>query len=126
MIVAISHGEVLVEKRPPSGVWGGLWSLPEAPADADPAKWATGSLGLRVEGVEKLEPFTHAFTHFTLAVTPWLVRVKSSQKEASESLAMWLPLLEAATAALPAPVKSLLLRLRDATPRKRARSRRSG
>ena len=31
MLVVLSRGEVLLEKRPPTGIWGGLWSLPEAP-----------------------------------------------------------------------------------------------
>jgi A/G-specific adenine glycosylase len=111
MIVAVSRGEVLLQKRPPAGIWGGLWSLPEAPEAADPAAWAKGRLGLRVQDVAKLEPFTHAFTHFTLAVTPWLVRVKGAHDAAGEGSAIWLALHEAGTAALPAPVKSLLARV---------------
>ena len=127
MLVAISHDEVLVVKRPPSGIWGGLWSLPEAPAGTDPAAWVAKKLGLRVEGVDALEPFTHAFTHFTLAVTPWLVRVKGSRPAAGEAFAMWLPLQEAGTAALPAPVKSLLARIpRGGRAPSRARGRGGG
>jgi A/G-specific adenine glycosylase len=116
MLVVVSGGEVLVEKRPPSGIWGGLWSLPEAPSDADPAAWAANTLGLRVGGVEALERFAHAFTHFTLEVTPWLVRAKGGAHAAGEAFAMWLPLQEAAAAALPAPVKKLLAGL--AAPRR--------
>ena len=111
MLVIVSRGEVLVEKRPSPGIWGGLWSLPEAPADADPAAWAAQTLGLRVEGVDALEPFTHAFTHFTLGVTPWLVRVTGALPEAREPFATWLALQEAPAAALPAPVKRLIARL---------------
>jgi A/G-specific adenine glycosylase len=127
MIIAVSHDEVLLEKRPPSGIWGGLWSLPEAPAGSDPAAWVAKTLGLRVEGVDALEPFMHAFTHFTLAVTPWLVRVKDSRQSAGEANAIWLPLQEAGTAALPAPVKSLLARIpRAACAPSRVRGRGDG
>src|SRR5262249_22238367 len=59
MLLAIDRGEVLLEKRPPNGIWGGLWSLPECDEGDVP------------RGSERLEPFTHTFTHFTLAVTPW-------------------------------------------------------
>lgn len=112
MLAVVSRGEVLVEKRPPSGIWGGLWSLPEAPAGADPAGTVEEAYGLRVEAVEALEPFTHAFTHFTLAVTPWLVTVKGAARAGAEPAAMWLPLQEAGGAALPAPIKKLLAGLK--------------
>ena len=35
-VLLIEHGgEMLFERRPPVGIWGGLWSLPELPLDAD-------------------------------------------------------------------------------------------
>ena len=110
MMVVVSRGEVLVEKRPPSGIWGGLWSLPEAPAETDPAAWVARALGLRAASVDALAPFTHPFTHFTLEVTPWLVRIKRPAKSAAQPRAVWLQLQEAQAAALPAPVKRLLAR----------------
>jgi len=110
MIVAVSRGEVLLEKRPPDGIWGGLWSLPEMPAEADPKAWSHEELGLAVRAVEPLPPFSHAFTHFTLAVAPWLVRVRHGTKR-RQGPRLWLPLQEAGAAALPAPVKALLGRL---------------
>jgi A/G-specific adenine glycosylase len=115
MLLAIVSGdEVLVEKRPPAGIWGGLWSLPEAPADADPARWVRRQWGLRVRAVEALEPFSHAFTHFTLDARPWLVRASGEPRDGGATRVAWLPLSEAAEAALPAPVKRLLSGLRGA------------
>ncbi len=121
-LAIVSGGEVLVEKRPSPGIWGGLWSLPEAPPDADPARWVEEHWGLAVEGVEALAPFSHAFTHFTLEATPWLVKAKAGAMAAREPLTAWLPLQEAAGAALPAPVKKLLASLRPA-PSRRASAR---
>jgi A/G-specific adenine glycosylase len=111
MLAVVSRGEVLVEKRPATGIWGGLWSLPEAPEDADPADWVERAFGLAVDAVEPLEPFTHAFTHFTLEVRPWLVTVKGAARAAREPFATWLAIQEAPAAALPAPVKKLIARL---------------
>ena len=111
MLVIVSRGEVLVEKRPAAGIWGGLWSLPEVPVGIDPARRVRRDYGLRVEAVEELEPFRHAFTHFTLAVRPWLVRAKGDLAQAREPGAMWLALQDAQDAGLPAPVKRLLARL---------------
>jgi len=107
MLVAISRGEVLLEKRPPSGIWGGLWSLPEAPVDADPAR-AIRDWGITPAQVSPLEPFEHAFTHFTLEVAPYRIDVRKVQPLASDRGATWLPLSDLAGAALPSPVRKLL------------------
>jgi A/G-specific adenine glycosylase len=108
MLVIVSGGEVLLEKRPPSGIWGGLWSLPEAPARARPSQAALRVWGLEMTRAEKLEAFEHAFSHFTLEVTPWRVDVKHGARVAGDRPTTWLALSETASAALPAPVKSLL------------------
>jgi A/G-specific adenine glycosylase len=111
MLVVLSHGEVLLEKRPPSGIWGGLWSLPEIDAGADPAGSLRREWGLAARSAEALPPFEHAFTHFTLEVTPWLLRPKRVVALARGRAASWLPLSELAGAALPSPVKSLLRKI---------------
>ena len=111
MLVIVSNGEVLLEKRPPSGIWGGLWSLPEAPARTKPGQVALRAWGLEVVRARKLEAFEHAFTHYTLEVTPWRVDVKRGARIAGERAATWLALSETSTAALPAPVKTLLAKL---------------
>ncbi|HEX5129055.1 MAG TPA: NUDIX domain-containing protein, partial [Usitatibacter sp.] len=108
MLVVLSRGEVLVEKRPPSGIWGGLWSLPEADVAADPARTLRSEWGLAASSAEALPPFEHAFTHFTLEVTPWLLRPRTPAVLVQERQATWLPLSDLAGAALPSPVKKLL------------------
>ena len=114
MLVVVSGGEVLLEKRPGSGIWGGLWSLPEAPPSVDPVAHAAKSLGIRAVAAEALPPFRHAFTHFTLAVTPWLLRAGRKAARAGEpSGSTWLALEDAPSAALPSSVKRLLASLAD-------------
>ena len=94
MLVAINRGEVLLEKRPSRGIWGGLWSLPECAPGEVP------------RGAEPLPPFTHAFTHFTLEVAPWRVRDVPNAREPL----IWLAIADLEGAALPSPVKKLLRR----------------
>ena len=74
-------GRVLVERRPPSGIWGGLWSFPEASADLDlesaaAAAAAARCLRLRPGRVRALAPVEHGFTHFRLRATPVVVSVE--------------------------------------------------
>ena len=108
MLVVVSKGEVLLEKRPASGIWGGLWSLPEAPADETPVAVLERDWGLTASHVEALEPFEHAFTHFTLEVAPWRVRLGKASRIAQGRPAMWMALGDIEGAALPSPVKKLL------------------
>ncbi len=108
MLVVISRGEVLLEKRPPSGIWGGLWSLPEADTADALEKVLARDWGIDAARLERLEPFEHAFTHFTLEVEPWRVRIAKSTRVAEGKSAIWMPLSDVAGAALPAPVKKLL------------------
>lgn len=115
MLVVLSRGEVLLEKRPMSGIWGGLWSLPEFPIDGEPAAACESDWGLRCETASPLPPFEHAFTHFTLEVAPWKVELAGKPASAFERAATWLPLDELNGAALPSPIRKLLVSLRAAS-----------
>ena len=114
MLVVVSRGEVLLEKRPPSGIWGGLWSLPEAPDAQSVPGVAERDWGIKAERVEPLQDFEHAFTHFTLRVSPCRVHAGRKCTIAANRAATWLALTEIEGAALPSPVRKLLRRLASA------------
>lgn len=111
MLVVMQGGEVLLEKRAPTGIWGGLWSLPEAGADEAPAAALQRDWGLAASDAQPLPPFAHAFTHFTLEVAPWRIKLARGAKLTESRPAMWLPLSDVKGAALPSPVKKLLTSL---------------
>ncbi len=112
MLVVVSRGEVLLEKRPSRGIWGGLWSLPEADAAERPEAALARDWGIEAASVEPLEPFEHAFTHFTLVVAPWRIRVRTGTRVGEGKNAAWLALSDLAGAALPSPVRKLLSEIR--------------
>jgi A/G-specific adenine glycosylase len=117
-LVALAGGAVLVEKRPAPGIWGGLWSFPELPEGGDPRD-ACARLGIAACTPRALPPVTHAFTHFTLRATPWLVEVGRRRTLRADRERQWLLLAESAGAALPAPVKRFLATLAP-TPARRS------
>ena len=110
MLVVLSRGEVLLQKRAPTGIWGGLWSLPEVQPDADPAAALREGYGIEAASIEAMEPFEHAFTHFTLEVSPWRIQARRAPAIAAEKGATWLALDDLAGCALPSPVRRLLAR----------------
>jgi A/G-specific adenine glycosylase len=114
LLAVILRGEVLLEKRPSPGIWGGLWSLPEMPVNARPAEFLRKRFGIQVARLRRLERFEHAFTHFTLEITAWEVQAKAPASRSSalgEHRCLWLALDDVGQAALPAPIRRLLGRL---------------
>lgn len=108
MLMLLRGNEILLEKRPPRGIWGGLWSLPEAQADESPQAVAAQRYGLATEPLPPLAPLSHAFTHFRLAITPQPLRVLQAGEAGSGAAVIWMALEDAIGAALPTPVRTLL------------------
>ena len=98
MLLLLCKGEVLLEKRPPAGVWGGLWCFPEIEPGSE-----------KLSGKRSLPVLRHEFTHFTLDITPIVCFLESASPRATEPGQIWLPVEEAIGAAVPAPVRKLLV-----------------
>lgn len=118
MLVVQHDGELLLERRPPSGIWGGLWSLPELDrlggaiaADMDSAvRMALAGFG-DVAAIDPMPAFVHAFTHYRLQVTPLKVTLAARQFGAAQAAYGWHDAGALARAGLPAPVRKLLAAL---------------
>jgi A/G-specific adenine glycosylase len=111
VLVLRAGDRVLLVPRPPTGIWGGLLSLPEV-ASADDAGTEAQRLGCRIVTQQALAPASHTFTHFRLTMRPLLCEVRSLSA-AAEPGARWLARDELAPAALPAPIRKLLAVLLD-------------
>lgn len=106
LMVQNEAGEVLLQQRPPSGLWGGLWSLPQA-ADLRDAERETG-LALQLESARVLAPLRHTFSHFHLDITPVLVRPRDAGIVMEGPPLLWYNIQRPASVGLAAPVKRLL------------------
>lgn len=115
MLVLMRDNQVLLELRPPSGIWGGLWSLPEADSTADLTAICRQRFGARLESSTPLTPIRHGFTHFTLDIQPVLCRVDKTVTALAEPAYRWFSPRDLEEAGLPAPVKRVLQTLQAAT-----------
>jgi A/G-specific adenine glycosylase len=124
MLVMVDRGQVLLEQRPATGIWGGLLSLPElaghtalaasgerAAAPPDEAVAAAVQPFGAMESLEGLLPVVHIFTHYKLHIHPLLVTLSARAALAGEGRYVWLDASDLPGAALPAPIKKLLLEL---------------
>ena len=105
---AADGNAVLLEKRPPTGIWGGLWSLPEA-ADEDALAAVAHSLRRRRRELSGSRRFTHTFTHFKLDIEPRLADGRSGVPEAARTTGTaWVAARDIDAFGVPAPVRKLL------------------
>lgn len=74
-------GQILLEKRPPSGIWGSLWSLPECSPDTHIQTWCRQFYPSEILNITHLPSFRHTFSHFHLHITPVLIEMKDQLPE---------------------------------------------
>ncbi len=107
MLVARHDSAVLLVQRPPAGIWGGLWCLPEF-ADREAAGvFAVNELGQGRCAPSELPDIEHRFTHFDLVITPILVHCGGEARVRARGT-LWYDLADPARVGLPAPIRSLL------------------
>jgi A/G-specific adenine glycosylase len=122
MLAVVDGGQVLLQQRPESGIWGGLLSLPEydghvALDEADVVDVgllanAASEFGDVVEA-EPLLPLVHGFTHYRLHIQPY--RIALAKRAETPSGHVWWDLARISEAPLPAPIKKLLEQLGQPT-----------
>ena len=115
-VLLIEHGgEILFERRPNVGIWGGLWSLPELPLDADVRASVRTRFSADVTVRDELPTIAHGFTHYSLTLHPQRVTARRWPSRVEAPGTMWLTPADARGAALPAPIKKLMRTLEVAT-----------
>ena len=108
MLIIYDGDKVLLQKRPQSGIWAGLWSLPEIGMDEIATNVIKSSFGLRVEPEEPLPIVKHVFSHYKLDITPQPLAI-ISEEQVKTTLLTWMNIDTAIDAALPTPVRNILI-----------------
>lgn len=103
---------LLLQKRPPSGIWGGLYSLPEAPPSLsldELEEYCASTFGLKVMLLEKHQSIHHTFSHYKLEIQPVkFTLIKNKHEIKSNDSYNWLTKEEVNSVALPAPISNYL------------------
>jgi A/G-specific adenine glycosylase len=107
MLVARRASEVLLVQRPPSGIWGGLWCLPEFEHRDAAEMYAANSLASATLARAPLPDIEHSFTHFDLVITPVVADCRGNA-QVNQGNTLWYDLTRPARVGLPAPIKTLL------------------
>jgi A/G-specific adenine glycosylase len=115
-LLLLDNNELLLEKRPGSGIWGGLWCPPQLEDDSAGVSdyAARNGIDLDLCDLSELAVMTHSFTHFKLHITPLLLRLGRKPQRIEQPGRVWLALDDIDAAAIPAPVRSLLPQIKNA------------
>ncbi len=115
LMVCNEHGEVLLEKRPAAGLWGGLWSFPELDMEADPQDWLMQQAWSPAQ-ICNLASRRHSFSHFHLQIHPRLILLKKGGCRVLDGDArVWYNPREEQMRGLSVPVQQLLRELQRTT-----------
>ena len=109
LIAQLQTGEVLLQQRPNSGIWGGLWSFPELSFTKNIATTCQHEFNINTGEITIYPHFRHVFSHFKLDIYPYLVSSTIDENHIAENKKLtWYKISDALQLGLPAPVKSFL------------------
>ena len=112
LLVHDAAAAVLLTKRPPAGIWGGLWSLPECNVGADIAEWCRRRLGVDISEERRWPVQRHTFSHFHLDIHPVVVHVASPTAAVMDDTeSVWYNPQQPQQLGLAAPIQRLLNQL---------------
>ena len=114
-----ANDHVLLVQRPPTGIWGGLWSFPECPVNHDTQDsmsqyiqdWCQQQMRCRINSVEAWPVLRHTFSHFHLDITPVRARVQHASGVMDVGNSVWYNPGAPQALGLAAPVQRLLTKL---------------
>lgn len=108
LIATRPEGEFLLQRRPSSGVWGGLWTPPDFESRADAERFCDTRLEAPALDPAPLPTLRHGFTHFDLEILPLRVRCRGLSGIMEGADTLWYNARQPARIGLPAPIATLL------------------
>lgn len=112
-IEGVQGSAILLERRPATGIWGGLWSPPQFGSAGEALDWCRREIGDPARAPEALRPIDHAFTHFDLRLHPVRVQCAPANAVREGDEWLWYTLHAPPRIGLPQPIKALLENIRD-------------
>jgi len=111
LLLSNDDQEILLEKRPPTGIWGGLWTPPSCNTDQDGDDYLMETFAIKLKDRIKLPGFRHTFSHFHLQLQPIKAHCIPSDR-ISEANLRWDSIDNWLESGIPAAVRTLLISLK--------------
>ncbi len=112
LLIQQPDGSLLLEKRPPQGIWGGLWSLPEIPQGDCAEQWCEKTLNALPSHKTSWPIYRHTFSHFHLDIHPIQLTLPQPIHQVMEAQRqLWHNIDKPGMIGLAAPVTRLITKL---------------
>lgn len=109
LLLENAHNEILLQRRPPTGIWASLWTLPQAETDSDLREWFAAHIDGDYDRADEMPMIVHTFSHYRLHLQPLRLRkVALRQVLRDNDDLRWVARADLATLGLPAPIRKLL------------------
>ncbi len=103
------EGEILLQRRPPTGIWASLWTLPQADTDAGLREWFARHIDGHYEAADEMPRIVHTFSHYRLHLQPLRLRKVALREAVGDNADLrWVSRTALPTLGLPAPIRKLL------------------
>ena len=108
LVLQNEKDQILLEKRPATGIWGGLWSFPEFTSLTEIQFWCLEK-NIAIQSVYQLEQQRHTFSHYHLDYTAVLVKTDNPINIVMEAKhSVWYKAVQIDSLGLATPIKRLL------------------
>ncbi|MCW0412724.1 A/G-specific adenine glycosylase [Xanthomonas sacchari] len=110
LLLENAAGELLLQRRPPTGIWASLWTLPQAETDSELRAWFDREIsGRDFDAAEPMAPIVHTFSHYRLHLQPLRLRKVALRDAVRDNGDLrWVARADLSTLGLPAPIRKLL------------------
>ncbi|MEF8763308.1 A/G-specific adenine glycosylase [Stenotrophomonas sp. A3_2] len=123
LLLRDAQQRVLLQKRPDTGIWAQLWTLPQAEAGSDLQDWFDAHVDGSLEDAEELPVLQHTFSHYRLHLQILSRKVRGLRVE--EPTLRWVANDELPALGLPAPIRKLLDGATIRTPKRTSKKSRN-
>jgi A/G-specific adenine glycosylase len=103
-----SNQLIYLEKRPPTGLWGGLWCLPSIDMENCPTRYVETTYQLKINNLKELTTINHSFSHFHLQIKVWAMMTTSKSHALAEHTGRWFSCHELNGLGLAKPVSDII------------------
>ncbi|MDL5366294.1 A/G-specific adenine glycosylase [Xanthomonas sp. NCPPB 2654] len=110
LLLENAAGELLLQRRPPSGIWASLWTLPQADSETELRAWLERETrGRAFDDAEPMPPIVHTFSHYRLHLQPLRLRKVALRDAVRDNDDLrWVARADLSALGLPAPIRKLL------------------
>ncbi|MEG8176894.1 NUDIX domain-containing protein, partial [Xanthomonas hortorum pv. gardneri] len=99
----------LLQRRPPTGIWASLWTLPQAETDSGMRAWFANHIQGDYERADEMPLIVHTFSHYRLHLQPLRIRKVALRTAVRDNDDLrWVARADLAALGLPAPIRKLL------------------